>query len=183
MSNAATVPLPGSPGLASPEQAPPPPPSKELEEALLDIWDVIDPDEDGVLSFRELRDNLLDAMPTAPTDLHASVMAALKDGAFIMHDNGAAAYRENDFVRALITKPFVRELLTCAVQNGVIMEMPEGAEVGSPGAEPSLGEVLSKRAGEQAQRLSEWKRRQSTYLLPRGIHAHGKTSGQASGNH
>ena len=76
----------------------PVPPGKALEEALLDIWDVVDPDEDGVLSFRELRDNLLDAMPTAPTDLHASVMAALKEGAFLMHDNGAAAYRENDFV-------------------------------------------------------------------------------------
>jgi hypothetical protein len=177
MSNAANVPLPGSPGSASPAQTPAPvPPGKALEEALLDIWDVVDPDEDGVLSFRELRDNLLDAMPTAPTDLHASVMAALKEGAFLMHDNGAAAYRENDFVQALATKPFIQELLICAVRDGALMDIPEG--VGGGGSlegRLSLGEALSKReAKQEAQRLSEWKRRQSTHLMPRGIHGHGK---------
>ena len=95
ISDAASVPLPDSPGMAAPLASQQP--SEDLEEALLDIWDAIDPDEDGILSFRELRDNLLDSMPTAPSDLHAKVMAALKEGAFLMHDNGAAAYRGERF--------------------------------------------------------------------------------------
>ena len=80
-------------------------------------------------------------------------------------------------MQALITKPFIQELFQCAVRDGVLMDMP-GLTEGSSTPPASLGAVLADRqSASKAQTLSEWKRRQSTHLMPRGIHEHGKKNG------
>ena len=150
---------------------------KALEEALLDFWDAIDPNEDDILSLRELRDNLSDAIPTGPIDLQESVLSALKDGAYLVHDNGAAAFRENDFVNALIDQPFVNELLACALRDGAIEHTPEGLHMDAATKERQTSNNSDKPEdrGNKGKKLSEWSRRQSTHLLPRGVHEHSKT--------
>jgi hypothetical protein len=98
--NPSTIPLP----------APPPgiplsaggSPDQDIIDALLEIWDRIDDEEDGILSLREIHDKLMLVVPDVSVDVRDNILEILKANAFMLHGDGNAAFEVGDFVEALV---------------------------------------------------------------------------------
>ena len=156
--SAADIPLPSPPpGFPPRTNQMPEPPSENVVNALLEIWDRIDEEEDGVLSAREINTKLMSVVPGVSLDLRDAVMENLNGGALVVHNNGNAAFEEDQFVKALQNTP-------CGLQLVRLVERDLEEEYSANNAPTSA----------ERQKLNEWSRKMSTPLYPRGIHDHKK---------
>ena len=78
-------------------------PKESVKNALLEVWDRIDEEEDGILSVREIRDKLMSVVPGISVEVRDDVMQKLTEGALMLHGDGNAAFEEEQFVRALFS--------------------------------------------------------------------------------
>jgi hypothetical protein len=84
-------------------------------------------------------------------------MENLNGGALVVHNNGNAAFEEDQFVKALQNTP-------CGLQLVRLVERDLEEEYSANNAPTST----------EKQKLNEWSRKMSTPLYPRGIHDHKK---------
>ena len=158
-------PPPGSRGASTSTTAPIP---KQIQDSLLEVWDRIDEEEDGVLSLREIRAKLSAVVPGVSLDLRDDILKHLNDGALLLHPDGNAAFEEDQFVSALGSTE-------CGKQLARLVEKDLAGENGNVGAATNFSPPQQSNGGSRdKQKLSEWSRKMSTHALPRSIHQHMK---------
>ena len=156
VNTAAGIPLPSPPSGS--------PPSGKVADMLLEVWDRIDEEEDGVLSVREISTSLMRAVSGVSLDLRDSVIDTLKNGALVVHQNGNAAFEEDLFVQAL-------EKTQCGLQLVKLME--RNLEDEAKYTMPDLP-ISGSPSSAEKKKLRDWNRKQSEHSLPRGIHEHSR---------
>ena len=168
----ANIPLPLPPPGAPPgarRGATDAPPSKQLQDNLLEVWDRIDEEEDGVLSFNEIRAKLCTVVPGVSLDLRDDILEKLNEGALISHPDGNAAFEEDQFVQALSGAECGKQLAKLVKKDlaGGNEHVTAHAKNISPQSDVSSN-------SRQTQKLNEWSRKMSTHDFPRSIHQHNK---------
>jgi len=135
-------------------------PKESVKNALLEVWDRIDEEEDGILSVREIRDKLMSVVPGISVEVRNDVMQKLSEGALMLHGDGNAAFEEEQFVRALFST-------TCGLRLVQLIEAEEAEENRDGMSEQTFNSQDKKK-------LNEWSRKMSLHALPRSIHDHKK---------
>lgn len=135
-------------------------PKESVKNALLEVWDRIDEEEDGILSVREIRDKLMSVVPGISVEVRDDVMQKLTEGALMLHGDGNAAFEEEQFVRALFST-------TCGLRLVQLIEAEEAEE---------NRDEMSKQTfnSQEKKKLNEWSRKMSSHAFPRSIHDHKK---------